>query len=288
MKDPHDQRRSFLILGASGVVGTAIEAECMKRGLPCICPEHRMLDITLPTHITEAIADYKPTVVVNAVAIPSIALCEKDPAAALALHCTAVLHLAHECERHKIILVQPSSHAVFDGLKNEPYTEDDPVRATGVYGATKILSEKMAAAYCTRHYIPRFPTLYGPRRNHTMGFSDKVIGWMKEGRQLKIADDRMDSPTYSMDAAGAVIDLIETRAPYGTYHIANEGWISYYDFVVKLKRLLRADNDVLRCKEQDFSSLLYKPLRTGLKSKKIQPLRPIDKALQEYVDMHIL
>ena len=282
-----DTNLSMLVLGGTGVVGTALEAVCAQRGIPCVCPAHSVLDITSETQVSKALDEYRPTAVVNCVAIPSIEPCERDPAAALELHCTAVHHLAQECERRNMILIQPSSHAVFDGFKNEPYTEEDPAKATGVYGATKILSEKLAAAYCTRHYITRFPTLYGPRRNHSQGFVDKVLGWLKEGRQLKIADDRMDSPTYSMDAAAAVVNLIVEKAPWGSYHIANEGWLSYYDFVVKLKILLRADNEIVPCKEKDFASPYYKPLRTGLKSIKRKPLRSLDAALEAFLNTYV-
>jgi dTDP-4-dehydrorhamnose reductase len=282
-----DANLSMLVLGGTGVVGTALEAVCAQRDIPCVCPAHSVLDITSAAQMTKALDKHGPTAVVNCVAIPSIEPCERDPAAALELHCTAVHHLAQECERRNMIFVQPSSHAVFDGLKNEPYTEEDPVKATGVYGATKLLSEKLAASYCSKHYITRFPTLYGPRRNNSQGFVDKVLAWLKEGRQLRIANDRMDSPTYSMDAAAAVIELIVEKAPWGVYHIANEGWLSYYDFVVKLKTLLQSDNEIVPCKEKDFASPFYKPLRTGLRSTKLKPLRSLDAALEEYVKTHV-
>jgi len=278
---------SLLVLGGTGMVGTAFDTVCSHRGIPCICPAHRTVDITSPVHVIRALDAHRPTVVVNCVAIPSIEPCERDPGAAVALHCSAVEHLARECERRDMILVQPSTHAVFDGLKDAPYTEDDPVKATGVYGATKILSERLAAAYCTRHYIPRFPTLFGPRRNGSQGFADKALAWLREGRLLRIAVDRMDSPTYSLDAAAAVMEMIVEEAPWGVYHVANDGWISYYAFVQKLKTLLGSASEIVPCQEKEFASPYYKPLRTGLTSKRWKRLRSIDVALQDYVQMHV-
>lgn len=283
----HDNLR-VLVLGGSGMVGSAFDAVCSRRGIPCFCPAHRVADITSPAQVTGAFDAYCPTVVVNCVAIPSIEPCERDPGAAVALHCTAVERLARECERRDMILVQPSTHAVFDGLKDAPYTEDDPVKATGVYGATKILSERLAAAYCTRHYIPRFPTLFGPRRNGSQGFADKALAWLREGRPLRIAADRMDSPTYSLDAAAAVMEMIAERAPWGVYHVANEGWISYYGFVMKLTLFVASDSEIVPCQEREFGSAYYKPLRTGLRSSKRRPLRSLEDALQEYVGTYVM
>jgi dTDP-4-dehydrorhamnose reductase len=97
----------------------------------------------------------------------------------------------------------------------------------------------------------------------------------------------MDSPTYSLDAAAAVVAMIVEKAPWGVFHIANEGWISYYEFVVKLRLLLGLENEIVRCKEQDFASPCYKPLRTGLRSVKRRPLRAMDLALREYVEMEM-
>ena len=278
----------IIIFGATGLMGTAFEKVCNKRNIPCIGLSHQDIDITLPESVTLAIEKNKPNTLINCVAIPSIEPCEKEPELALALHCNSVLHIANECAKRDIIMVQPSTHAVFDGLKEEPYTEDDQVKATSVYSATKLLSERLVSAYCPKHYIPRFPTLYGHRRNKSMGFIDKVIAWIREGKELRIADNKMDSPTYSIDAAEAVLSLVAENAPYGVYHIANEGWISYYEFVVKLKDFMQVDNTIHRAKDHDFVSICYKPLRTALKTVKMTPLRSVDEALLEYVNTYLL
>ena len=278
---------TILLLGSTGVVGTAVERVCNHRNIPCIALGHQDIEITNYDQLISAIDTHKPNAVINCVAIPSIDPCENDPEAAIELHCTAVLHLAKECGRRGIILVQPSSHAVFDGLKENPYMEEDLVKATSVYAATKLLSERIAAAYCPKHYIFRFPTLYGPRRNTGMGFVDKVIAWINEGRELRIADDKMDSPTYSMDAAAAFISVVFENAPYGIYHIANKGWVSYYDFVMKIREIMKAENVVHRAKDKEFASICYKPLRTALESGKMKLLRNCEVALRDYMSNYV-
>lgn len=277
-----------LLLGATGALGTAVTVICKKRDIPCIPLRHDDFDFSSREQVTAAIKKHRPTAVINCVAIPSINPCEEDPGSAIALHCNAVLHLAGQCAKHDITLVQPSSHAVFDGLKNEAYIEDDLVKATNVYGATKFLSERIAATYCPKHYIPRFPTLFGPRRNKSMGFVDKVITWIIEGRELRIADDKMDSPTYTIDAADAAISLITGSASYGIYHIANQGWVSYYDFACRIREIMKAESIIQRAKDKDFSSICYKPLRTALLSTKVGPLRNYEAALREYIQDYVV
>ena len=62
-----------------------------------------------------------------------------------------------------------------------------------------------------KYYILRFPTLYGQRQNKLLGFVDKVIIALKKNQTLKIASDKIDSPTYTRDAAKALIDIIKKK-----------------------------------------------------------------------------
>lgn len=281
------KQKKLMVLGSSGTVGTAIETTCPD-SYNCIALKHEDIDILETAKLSAMIQEYRPSAIINCVAMASIDPCEKDPEMALNIHCRAVAGLAQACRNFNICLIQPSSHAIFDGMKNEPYTEDDLPKATGVYAATKLISERLVSAICTKYYIARFPTLFGPRRNQGSGFVDKVIDWLKKGHQLKIADDKMDSPTYSIDAARCIFSLIEKQVPYGIYHISNQGWVSYYDLVVKIRNILKAENTVIRAKDQDFPSAGFKPLKTGLSSIKIKALRPYEDALKEFIENYVI
>lgn len=49
------------------------------------------------------------------------------------------------------------------------------------------------------------------------------------GQTLEYTTDQMCSPTYTTDAAKALLDMADTEF-YGVYHIANEGKASRYEF----------------------------------------------------------
>lgn len=268
-------------------MGTAFHIVCKDMDVETISFSHDELDIVRHAAVNDAIRKLKPDVVINCVAIPSIEPCQQNPEQALDLHCTAVLNLARICTACDAILVQPSTHAVFDGEKLTPYTETDQIKATSVYSATKYLSEYFAEKYAAKYYVTRFPSLYGPRRNHSKGFVDKVFDWFNAGKPLKIADDKIDSPTYSIDAATIIMNMVRDRLPYGIYHVANQGALSYYEFVLKIKAMLGYPNEVFPAKDRDFPSSCYKPLRSALRSEKQLPSRSIDEALQDYVNRYI-
>ncbi len=273
----------ILLIGSSGMMGTAIEKVCNRKGIDCVGLTHEDLEITNFDAVKEAIEKNKPDAVINAVAIVGINQCELEPQRAFDVNAIAVSNLAKICEKHGATLVQPSTHAVFDGTKDGSYTEDDLPNPASIYSASKYIAEYFAINLCRKHYVPRFPTLFGKRRNNALGFVDKVLGWIRKGEELKIADDKIDSPTYALDAAEALISLLEKEKPFGIYHVANSGVVSYYDFIAKLIEILKVDVNLVRAKDKDFPALAYKPLRTALKSIKLQPLRSWQDALSEYV-----
>ena len=80
----------------------------------------------------------------------------------------------------RIILVQTSTHAVFDGKRNKSYCEEDIPRPNNVYSGTKYLSELFVSSICKKYYIIRFPTLFGKRSNNQKGFVDKVYVALKK------------------------------------------------------------------------------------------------------------
>ena len=277
----------ILLLGASGQMGTAIEKVCNRKGIDCVALTHKDIEITNFDAVKEAIEKNKPDTVINMAALLSINECELEQQRAFDVNAIAVSNLAKICEKNGITLVQPGTHAIFDGKKESPYTENDLPDPTSIYSVSKYAGECFARNICTRHYIPRFPTLFGPRRSGSKGFVEKMSERIKKGEEVRVADDKIDSPTYSMDAAETVISFLEREKPYGVYHVANSGIVSYYDFIAKLMEILKADVNLVRAKDKDFPGLSYKPPKGALKSVKLEPLRSWQDALYEYVNKEL-
>ena len=185
-------------------------------------------------------------------------------------------------KRRGMTMVQFSSHAVFDGCKTGPYTEDDQPRPTGVYALTKYDAE-VYASLCPRHYVVRIPTMFGPRRNVSPGFVDKMLALLRQGRELRVAADKIDSPTFSMDAARCLVAMLREGRAFGLYHVANEGAVSYFDFMTSLRDMAGYGNVIHPALDGDFLALAHKPLRTAMHSNKLPPMRPWRDALAAYL-----
>lgn len=277
----------ILLFGVTGLVGTEFEMACQAHPVTLVGLSHQDINITDLAEVRSRIQLEKPDAVINLVAIPSINPCEENPDLAFSLHVTAPLNMIKTCAELQCVYIQASSHAVFDGTKTEPYTEEDRPNPLNVYGASKYVSEIMTANLCPKHYIVRLATMYGRRRNKSLGFVDKMVEMIKNGAGLRVADDKIDSPTYAHDVAKALLNILTEEYPYGVYHLVNSGAVSYFDFVCTLRDLFGAKNVIYRAKDRDFPALGLKPLRTALRSIHLDPMRPWRDALEAYVDAEL-
>jgi len=274
----------ILLIGASGCFGTEFSKVCRKGKIKLISYPSKKLDITKFKNLNSKIKKIKPSIIVNSSAIVGINQCENKYNKAFEVNTVGALNLAKICKSMNIILVQTSTHAVFDGTKNSSYDENDIPNPNNVYSGSKYLSEVFVKSICKKHYILRFPTLFGDRRNNLFGFVDKVIIALENNKDLKIADDKIDSPTYAKDAAICLTQILLKKKKFGTYHLANEGKISYFEFVKYIKKILSSKSKIKPVKDKFFKSEGFKPLKTSLKSLRKIKMRNWKKAINEYLE----
>ena len=250
-----------------------------------IKPSHEDFDITNTDCIYELkqmIEEINPEILINSTDLIGIPICEANPKRTVEINGNAVYDLAKVCNEKNIVFVQSSTHAVFNGEKEAPYTEEDICSPINIYGLSKLIGE-FHTKNAGKHYIFRFPTMYGPTNNETLGFVDKMLDRMKQGQRLRVADDRMDSPSYSLHIARKVIDLLDRQYPYGIYHVSNSGYVSYYEFIKRLGKEIGFSGKVERAKDSEFPGPAPNPLRDALSSNKIKDMPDWVAGLKEYV-----
>jgi dTDP-4-dehydrorhamnose reductase len=275
----------ILLFGGSGTMGTAIDRVCQSVGIECIQPSHAEVDVTDGEALVEAIGRFSPDVVVNSVAMIGYDLCENEPDQAFRINSLPASAMAKICADRDLTFVQLSTHAVFDGCKDAPYTESDTPDPLNCYAATKYLAELFCRNLCPRHYVVRLPTLFGSRRNDRPGFVDKILSRAAMGEALRVAADKLDSPTYSLDAALGLVGILRDFRPYGVYHLANQGSVSYYDFVVTMMQTIGSPVKIMPVKDSDFPFQGLKPLRTAMASELLPAMRSWQDALQAYLEI---
>ena len=260
-------KKKILVLGATGLLGTSIERKFKNdKAFSYIGCSHKDIDITNQKKLEKLLKRKKPHYVINTVALIGINFCESNPKKTMDVNAHSVFNLAKICKKNNIILVQISTHAVFDGKNKKPYHEKDTPNPLNIYAYSKLVSEYFVKQNLDKYFILRMPTMYGPRGNKSLGFVDKMISNMKQGKSLKVASDRMDSPTYALNVANKIKKIINSKN-YGTYHISDKGMISYYEFIVEIAKRIKFKGKLTKAKDSDFISAAPNPLRVAMKSK---------------------
>ena len=220
--------RPLLLLGCDGQVGREVRRLAAARGLPLTALARAELDITARAAVREAVGRGYG-VVVNAAAYTAVDRAEGEAAKAMAVNRDGAGQVAEACQASGAALIQLSTDYVFDGLKGEPYREDDAVRPLSVYGRSKEAGEAAVRAVCPAHAILRTSWVFGAEGAN---FVKTMLRLGGERGELSIVADQFGCPTPAAALAEAVLAVAGQLGPrtYGTYHCAGAERISWHGF----------------------------------------------------------
>lgn len=269
----------ILLLGANGMLAQAITRVWHAHTIiPLDRPE---IDLTDSQTIPGILDQHQPDVVVNCAAYTAVDTCETDEATATAINATAVGALALATAERNITMVHISTDYVFDGLKEAGYEEDDQTgNPQNAYGRTKLTGEKQFLANTSQGYLVRTSWLYGPGGKN---FVTTMRSLGKTKPALRVINDQHGKPTYTIDLATFLLDLVEARAPFGIYHGVNEEATTWYDFAQEIFRLEHIQTPITPCPTEDYPTPAKRPHWSILLNTKRPALRPWSEALADYL-----
>jgi len=185
-----------------------------------------------------------------------------------------------------------STDYVFGGdvVRRTPYTETDPPNPINVYGIAKLAGEYFVRYILDRYWIVRSQWLYGLAGASGKGgnFVELMLRLVREGREIKVVDDQTGSPTYTLDLARKIAQLIKT-GHYGLYHITNTGECTWYQFACKIWELSGLNPNVAPTTTADFGATATRPTysvldNAALRAIGLDDMRPWEKALAAYLE----
>jgi dTDP-4-dehydrorhamnose reductase len=231
------------------------------------------IDLTLPEKINGALAGYEFDVLVNAAAYTAVDAAETDAETARIVNTDSVEKMARHCADRNALFIHISTDYVFDGLRPQPAREDDATSPIGVYGITKNAGEIAVRKYCANHIIMRTSWLYAA---HGHNFLNTMLKLAKTRPELQVVFDQTGTPTCSADLAKAIESVIlkyaasTTNFPAGTYHFANEGVASWYDFACAIFEISGSNTVVHPVDSQFFPTAAKRPAYSVLNKQKIK------------------
>lgn len=287
------KRRKLLILGARGRLGAALARECARDHDVLACGRSEV-DLAAPEKAALSIRAAAPDVVINCAAATNVDICEVDREMAETVNSRAPSAIARACAEIGAKMIQVSTDYVFSGRKTEPYCESDPADPISWYGETKKRGETGVLEASGNHAVVRVAWVFGPDREC---FIDQALKLALRGEPVRAVADKLSSPTYTLDAAAALLALVGPSAPGGIYHLCNSGVCSWRDWAqqtidaaVKLGLPVRT-KVVEPIRLSDIKAMVAaRPVYSAMSCERLEallgsPLRPWQKAVGAYVGL---
>lgn len=273
--------KRILLLGGTGKLGRAFAKE-LSPADEVITHNSRTFDAGNFDQVRAIVRESRPDIVLNTVAFLGIDPCEREPEKALRINSLYPRVLAECAAVQGFILAHVSTDAVFPDRAEGAYGESDVPAPVNIYGLTKYGGDCFVRDLAPRSYIFRISLLVGQSDREDQ-FVERMLGRIRRGEKtLRIADDIVISPSYAPDVAAVAVRLMNERAPFGIYHLANSGVTSLYGVMKHIVEKLRRDVHVEPGSHRDFPAVGKKNTRTPILSEKIPSLRPWEDALDEY------
>jgi dTDP-4-dehydrorhamnose reductase len=225
----------LLVTGAGGMTGAKVNAQSVQRGWECRALTRAELDISDSEAVREAIASYRPDVVINAAAYTAVDDAEQHEALATRVNADGAGNVARAANESGAAVIHISTDYVFDGKSSRPHLPTDPVGPLGAYGRSKLAGEIAVRTEAERHLIVRTSWVYSEKGRNF------VLTMLRIGattREIKVVNDQHGCPTSASDLALALLAAADSmnrdRGMSGTYHFSNSGVTTWYDFAKEI------------------------------------------------------
>lgn len=215
-----------LVTGSTGQVGQEVLAVAAGRG-------HRVeglargaaepCDLRDRDAVLARVSAFRPDLIVHAGAFTAVDRCEAEPDLARAVNVAGTAHVAEAARAVGAHVVYLSTDYVYDGTKDGPYVETDPVNPLSVYGRTKLDGEGRLDGGWTVARTSWVCGAHGPNMVRT------ILRLAAGDGTLRFVDDQVGHPTFTADLAPRLLDLGQGRAA-GVFHVTNAGAVSWHRF----------------------------------------------------------
>lgn len=243
-----------------------------KRGLDFIAPAEQESSLTDFEQISQILDQTRPDVVINCAAYNAVDEAEDDPAVAMLVNGAAVENLARQCEERGIFLVHYSSDYVFDGKKQDLYTEEDGPNPLNVYGQSKLAGETAVREIMSRCLVFRLSWVIGAGKQN---FLYKLAGWAEKNRVLKISADEVSVPTFTTDVVELTLLSLE-KGLSGLYHLTNSGYASRYELARYYLKQQKRENIIVPVAMSSFATKAVRPLFSAMSNEKLTRALGVD------------
>jgi len=238
----------ILVTGANGQLGSDVVAELYRRDIQHKGVDICDFDITDEKDTFIYINSCKPTAVIHCAAYTSVDKAEDESELCCKINVEGTCNIANVCKKINAALMYISSDYVFSGEGEHFHKPQDTTFPVSVYGKSKLAGEQAVQRIMTKYFIVRTSWVFGKNGGN---FVETILRLGKKQSSINVVADQIGSPTYTMDLASLLCDMINTDR-YGIYHATNEGVCSWAEFAREIFTVYG-----VKVKVEDIPSLQY-------------------------------
>ena len=283
------KRRAYESIGSD--IQTAYNG--VDDGSAVVTAPYFQMDITDGAAVSKTIGELKPDAIIHCAAWTNVdgAEAPENREKVHQINVVGTKNIAQAAKAVDAKMVYISTDYVFDGQGNHPWEPDDKCYAPlNVYGRSKLDGELVVANTLEKYFIVRIAWVFGLNGNN---FIKTMINAGKSHDTVRVVNDQIGTPTYTMDLARLLVDMIETEK-YGYYHATNSEsghgeYISWYDFCIEFYKQYGLTTTVIPVTTEEYGlSIAARPYNSRLEKKKLveagfQPLPSWQDAVKRYL-----
>ncbi len=235
--------------------------------------QYVQLDITDSVAVRKTIESIKPDAIIHCAAWTAVDAAEDEENRAMvhSINADGTRFLAEAAKSIDCKMLYLSTDYVFDGKGERPWEPDDKCYAPlNVYGQSKLDGELAVSSILSKFFIVRIAWVFGLNGKN---FIKTMINVGKTHDEVRVVNDQIGTPTYTLDLSRLLVDMIETEK-YGYYHATNEGgYISWYDFCVEFYKQYCLDTKVIPVSTAEYGlSKAARPFNSRLNKSKLSDM----------------
>jgi dTDP-4-dehydrorhamnose reductase len=273
----------ILVLGgASGMLGRAVTAALVARGLQHDVVERDRFDLCRDETITSGVPS-GVRAVINCTGWTNVDLAETQEEEATLINGLGVGKLAERCKQVGAVLVHYSTDYVFAGQATEPYAVDQPRAPLNAYGRSKAVGEELVERSGVEHLLIRTSWVYAPWGKN---FVRTIVGAAQKRPTLRVVDDQRGRPSSAEQLAETSLRLLDAGGR-GTFHASDAGECTWFEFARAAIARAGLSCQVEPCSSAEYPSPARRPSYSVLDLSRtealIGPLVPWEDSLARVV-----
>lgn len=274
------------ITGAKGMLG--------KAAIPVFGSRYEIFprdfsetDVRDADAIIGEITGVKPRFVLHLAAMTDVDACEDNEDEAYRVNALGTRNVALACQRCDAVMLYVSTGMVYDGRKETPYTEFDPISPVNAYARSKYQGELMMKDLLSRYYTFYSCWLFGGGLDDKK-FVAKIIKRARGTAELRVVNDKFGSPTYTVDLARGIFGFAESGL-YGKYHCVNTGCVNRLEMSREILKAAGIENcRLVGVSSDEFPLSAPRPRMEAMRNYSFEllglhPMRGWKEALDEYI-----